>query len=114
MRVSMSAIVSLVIGSPRTLLDARYLALAGQAAETDAAHAETAHVGPRAAADATAVVLLGGVPRRPQRFGDQRFLGHQLFRKGMPKAASIDWPSASVLAVVTMQTSRPRSLSILS
>ncbi len=37
-----------------------------------------------------------------------------LFRNGMPSCASSERPSSSVFAVVTMETSRPRSLSIWS
>src|SRR5579864_4306720 len=76
MRVSRSAIGSLVMRSPRTLLDPGHLSDACQLAEADAAHAEFAHVRARTAADAAAVVLLGGEPRRTQRFCDQRFLCH--------------------------------------
>ena len=37
-----------------------------------------------------------------------------LFLNGMPSCASSERPSSSVFAVVTMETSRPRSLSIWS
>jgi len=37
-----------------------------------------------------------------------------LFRNGMPSCPSSERPSSSVFAVVTIATSRPRSLSILS
>jgi len=37
-----------------------------------------------------------------------------LFRNGIPSCVSRERPSSSVVAVVTMETSRPRSLSILS
>src|SRR5581483_7028981 len=75
-RVSMSAMVSLVIVAflPGGLLDAGDLAHGGVLTEADAAHAELAHVGARAAADAAAVVLLDPVLRRPQRLGDQGLL----------------------------------------
>src|SRR5580704_5931095 len=102
-------------GSPRTLLDARYLPDAGELTETDPAHAELAHVGARATAHAAAVVRLRGVASGAVRLGDQRLLGHrQFFLKGMPSPVRSERPSASVRAVVTMQTSSPRSLSILS
>src|ERR1700693_4430587 len=78
MRVSMSAMVSLIMISPRALLDPGDLAQAGQPAEADAAHAEAAHVRPRTAAEAAAVVLLAAEPGRAQRLGDQGFLGHGL------------------------------------
>src|SRR5580700_1463552 len=77
MRVSMSAMLSLVIGSPRALLNARNLSDAGELTETDAAHAELAHVGTRTAADTAAVMRLRGVPGGPVRLGDQGFLSHR-------------------------------------
>src|ERR1700688_687402 len=64
-------------GSPRALLDARDLSDAGELAETDAAHAELAHVGTRATAHPAAVVRLGAVPGGPVRLGDQGFLCHR-------------------------------------
>src|SRR5215471_15563879 len=76
MRVSMSAMVSLFIASPRALAHAGDLPDAGVLPEADAAEAELAHVRPRTSAVAAPVVLLRGEPRRPQRLGDQRFLCH--------------------------------------
>src|SRR6202034_1239593 len=69
-------------GSPRALLDARYLTDAGELAETDTAHAELAHVGTRATAHTAAMVRLRGVPGGPVRLGDQGLLCHQFFLKG--------------------------------
>src|ERR1035438_10718122 len=70
-RVSMSAMVSLIMALPRALSDPGDLAHAGQPAEADAAHPELAHVGPRPPAQSAPVALLGGEPRRPQRLGYQ-------------------------------------------
>src|SRR5437879_3718971 len=76
MRVSMSAMVSLVIGSPGGLLDTRDQPQAGMPPEADPAHPELAHEGARPAAQPAAVVLLDPVLGGSQALGDQRFLGH--------------------------------------
>src|SRR5262245_42758849 len=71
-RVSMSATGSVSISSPpaclpRRLLDAGDLAPVRQVPEADAAHLELAEVGPRAAAEAAAVLVPARLARRPSR-----------------------------------------------
>ena len=61
---------------PRSLLDARDLALIGQFAEADAADAVVAQIGVRAAADFAAVVAAGGELRLALLLEDHRFLSH--------------------------------------
>src|SRR5690349_13350982 len=80
MRVSMSAMVSLVIAAlPRGLLHAGDLPHGGVVAEADAAHAELAHEGAGTAADAAAVVLLHLELAGSHRLGDEGLLGQLLF-----------------------------------
>src|SRR5579884_1030360 len=142
MRVSMSAMVSLVIAPslPGGLLHAGDLPDGGVLAEADAAHAELAHEGAGTAADAAPVMLLDAELGRSHRLGYQGLLcqlclpHHAVsprgdaatrdgrchaaccpaLRKGMLKCWRRARPSSSVFAVVTMQISMPRSRSILS
>src|SRR5690349_6501282 len=60
---------------PARLLDARDLALLGQAAEADPADPELAHIGTRASTQAAAAVGLDREARPPGRLGDERLLG---------------------------------------
>lgn len=60
--------------------------------EADTTHAELAHIGTRASADAATVVLLHRVSRRAESLGDERFLGHWLPRRavsGHPDARGV-------------------------
>src|SRR5919205_949907 len=80
-RVSMSATGSVIIAVrselPARFHHARDLAAQGPLAEADAAHCKAAHVGPRPAAQAAAVVLLHLELRRAQRLRDHRLLRHE-------------------------------------
>src|SRR5262249_41944041 len=114
--------------SPACFLDARNEAVAGHAAEANAANAELAIYGPwpaaqpaaQANADAVArpqlrfgrlalgLVRRGQIPNEFHRFG---FCGHiySLYasRNGMPKRRSSSRASSSLLVLVTKVTSMP-------
>ena len=89
-------------------------------AEADAAHAELAEESARPPAKATPVMepdLVFGVHKVPFPALERRFLGQAfsyLFLNGIPSRVSRLRASSSVRAVVTIDTSSPRSLSILS
>src|SRR5712692_8816421 len=77
MRVSRSAIGSLLIGSsPARLQDARHLALEGQLAEAETAQLELPEVAPGPAAQLAAGVASRRELRRPLGLHDERDLRH--------------------------------------
>src|SRR5579872_1637551 len=112
---------------PARLDDTRDFAGQSELPEADAAQIELAQIAARPAAAEAAVSLaaaqfrcLGGL-----RFGEPQilddlgsgshvfFLIHSYCRNGMPRCFKSARPSASVLAVVVMQTFIPRALSTL-
>src|SRR5262245_23916957 len=117
MRVSRSAMGSLfMIASPARLDHARHLALEGQLPEAQTAELELPQVAARASTQLTAAIGATGELRGALRLHDERGLGHSgaSSLNGMPRCVRSALASSSVRAVVTMLTSIPRTLSILS
>src|SRR5438270_9528809 len=106
---------------PGRLGDARDLALQCQSAETQPAHAELPHECPRTSAQFAAAFLPRGKLRFLCQLSESCFCSHRSFsladfycaRNGMPKCFSSERAWLSLLAVVTMVTFMPFSLSTL-
>src|SRR3954452_2675468 len=119
MRVSMSAIGSVSIGSPGGLGHAGDRALVGELPQADAAEAELAERRPRPAAPVAAQVVARLVLRRPRGLHYERLLRHycppsRVWANGRPMPRRSARASSSVLAVVVIVTSRPRIAATLS
>src|SRR5580704_13750174 len=117
MRVSMSAIGSVIMGSPARLDHARDLAAERQHAQANPAQLELAVIASRPPAHLAPVVMaddeLGpAIEFRKLRSTRHVFLCDQVARKGMPSCWSSARPSSSVLAVVTMLMFKPLIASI--
>src|SRR5689334_19964052 len=116
MRVSISAMGSVVIGLPTRLREAGDLPLARQVAQAEPAHAEPPEERARPPAERAAVVRADLELRRPRGLHHQRRFRHELpyARNGMPSARSSALPSASLRALVQIVTVKPLILSTLS
>ncbi len=104
---------------PACLDNAGDLALERQLPEADAADSESPEVRPGTPAPAAPIVRADLELGRPLSFRYQTLLGHeasldQFFRRGMPRSVISSLASSSVPAVVTIVTSIPMILRILS
>src|SRR5579862_866210 len=112
-RVSMSAMGSVSIGSPARFRHAGDGALVRELAQADAAEAELAEHRARATAAVAARVSAHLVLRRAALLDDQALLGHYCSLlpspNGRPRACSSARAWSSVWALVVMVTSRPRT-----
>src|SRR5262245_28549374 len=112
MRVSMSAIGSVSMGSPARFGHAGDGALVRELAQADATDAELAEDRARAAAAPAPRVLADLEPLRAALLRDQRLLRHYWLppavANGRPSPRRRAWACSSVSAVVVIATSRPR------
>src|ERR1700722_11190186 len=110
MRVSMSAMGSVIMGSPARLDHAGNLATESEEPEADSAELELAVVTARATADLAAAAMTRRELGSAIEFRELRSTGHGFFlyafadqaaRNGMPSCWRRARPSSSLLAVVT-------------